>query len=49
MINDILNHANIVTLIADEDVACKFIEFLRWPNGVACVRCGSIKAHDHHK
>ncbi len=45
MLKDILNHADIATLIADEDAARTFIESLRWPNGVGCVHCGSCKVY----
>ena len=45
MIKDILNHANIALLIADEDAAREFIEFLRWPSGAACLHCGSVKVY----
>ncbi len=29
----------------DEDAARKFLENLRWPDGIACVHCGSTKAY----
>jgi transposase-like protein len=29
----------------DEDAARKFLENLRWPEGIACVHCGSTKAY----
>ncbi len=45
MLSEILNHANIATLIADEDAAREFIEALRWPAGVACLHCGSVKVY----
>ena len=37
---------NLLTLVGqfhDEDKCRDFLEGLRWPNGVACLRCGSIK------
>lgn len=45
MLNDILTHANIASLIASEDLAREFIEFLRWPNGPVCPHCESVKVY----
>ena len=45
MLNDILNHKDIAKLIADEDFAREFIEFLRWPNGPVCPHCESVKVY----
>jgi transposase-like protein len=42
------NAGNLVYLAEhynDEDAARKFLENLRWPNGIACVHCGSTKAY----
>lgn len=45
MLKDILNHENIASLIASEDLAREFIEFLRWPNGATCPHCQSVKVY----
>ncbi len=45
MLNDILTHANIASLIASEDLAREFIELLRWPNGPVCPHCESVKVY----
>lgn len=45
MLKDILNHSQIASLIADEDLARDFIEMLRWPNGAVCVHCGSFRVY----
>jgi transposase-like protein len=45
MLKDILNHEQITSLIADEDLAREFIEMLRWPNGPVCPHCGSSRVY----
>ncbi len=32
-----------VRIFADQDVALRFMVALRWPNGVCCPRCGSVR------
>lgn len=45
MLKDILNHSQIASLIASEDLAREFIEMLRWPNGATCPHCESVKVY----
>lgn len=45
MLKDILKHSELTRLIADEDFAREFIEFLRWPNGTTCPRCEATKVY----
>jgi transposase-like protein len=45
MLKDILNHSQIASLIADEDLAREFIEMLRWPDGPVCPHCGATNVY----
>ncbi|MBS1786103.1 MAG: IS1595 family transposase [Acidobacteria bacterium] len=45
MLTDIIKHKDLARLIADEDFAREFIEFLRWPNGAICPRCEATKVY----
>lgn len=38
-------HSELTKLIADENFAREFIEFLRWPNGAICPRCEATKVY----
>jgi transposase-like protein len=45
MLKDILNHSQITSLIADEDLAREFIEMLRWPDVPICSHCGATNVY----
>jgi transposase-like protein len=40
-----LNLANLAKYFSDEDAACEFLEFRRWPNGPVCPHCKSTGAY----
>jgi len=36
------NLINLLERFATDDDCRKYLEALRWPNGVACIRCGDM-------
>ncbi len=42
---DELNLSTIASQYSDEDAAQAFFKNIRWPNGAACVHCGSLKVY----
>ena len=40
-----MNVMKLMEQFSDEETARKYLEGLRWPNGVACPRCGSLKCY----
>lgn len=42
---DTLNLTTLAKHFSDEDAAREFLEFLRWPNGPVCPRCGAGEAY----
>ena len=43
--SDQLNLTTIAKHFSDEDAAREFLEFMRWPNGAICPRCGAGEAY----
>ena len=43
--SDQLNLTTLAKHFSDEDTAREFLEFLRWPNGPVCPRCGAGEAY----
>ena len=41
-----MNLLKLVDEFADEDACRGYLETLRWPNGVACIKCGSMAVTD---
>jgi|SRR3990167_5512903 len=41
-----INLSNLAQHYSDEDAAQAFFEKIRWPNGIACVHCGSMKVYE---
>jgi transposase-like protein len=41
-----MNLMKLVDEFGDEDACREYLERLRWPNGVACLRCGSMEITD---
>ncbi|NQW24664.1 MAG: IS1595 family transposase [SAR202 cluster bacterium] len=44
-----MNLIKLVDQFHSEDRCRKYLETLRWPDGVACLRCGSVKISRSHK
>ena len=40
-----MNYNELARHFADEDTAREFLENQRWPNGAACIHCGSVKVY----
>ena len=40
-----MNLMRLMDDFADEDSCRKYLEELRWPDGIACLRCGSVKCY----
>ncbi len=42
---DKITVTSLANRIPDEDAAYRFMESMRWANGVVCPHCGSIASH----
>ena len=44
-----INLVKLIEQFSDEDACRAYMEGLRWPNGMACLRCGSIEVSGRSK